>query len=211
MHPSGVPCSVPKCPGSFQSTFQACSPYPLQIRSAHTQLQCWVVGWFLDVVPGKSTFNGRSQGHNLGEIPTYVNQIIQANKCPLRGPLMCKWKARLLKVIQWDQAIKNLKIHCFRHEWHWAWFALCRSNLTVLSDFQTSQARLWTWGQMLWPDAAPVCTWMDINVLATRQARLIAGVEQPRNLYRCCYGQPDLDCLMWVCIKGKASVCVYSQ
>lgn len=67
------------------------------------------------------------------------------------------------------------------------------------------------WEQTLLPDAVPVCSWIDIKVLATRQAGVFMRAEQP---YHCCNGHPDLDCLLWVRIKGKAvraSVCVYFQ
>lgn len=38
------------------------------------------------------------------------------------------------------------------------------------------------WEQTLQPDAVPVCSWMEIKVLAIRQAGLFTGAEQPRNL-----------------------------
>lgn len=92
---------------------------------------------------------------------------------------------------------KCLAGHCLEGE---------KKRNSVLSDFQASNgcAASRAWEQTLLPDAVPVCSWMDIKVLAIRQARLFMGAEQP---YHCCNGYPDLD-LHWYLYISIEGICM---
>lgn len=128
-------------------------PYSLQTKSAHTQLQCWVCGWLLECV-WETNFTRRLVGTPTWEIPL----SLQRQRALFLSP----------------------KYHCSKQ-----CLAECCLQKESDSDNRFSDVSCTSlfgsraWEQTLLPDAVPVCSWMDIKVLATRQAWLLTW---PSNL-----------------------------